>query len=73
MANKQYITAREIMDIWGIKETKAYSLIRAANNELKEKGCFVVAGKAPRMFILRKLGLDESALEQDEPAHLRQA
>lgn len=64
MANKQYITAREIMEIWGVKSTKAYSLIRAANNELMEKGCYVVAGKAPRRFVLRKLGLlDDGEVE----------
>lgn len=64
MANKKYITAREVMEIWDIKETKAYSIIRSANEELKAKGCFVVSGKAPRRFVLKKLGLDD--IEQGE-------
>ena len=64
MTNKKYITAREVMEIWDIKETKAYSIIRSANEELKEKGCFVVSGKAPRRFVLKKLGLDD--IEQGE-------
>lgn len=57
MANKQYITAQEVMKIWGVKSTKAYAIIRAANEELKANGCYIVAGKAPRRYVLRKLGL----------------
>ncbi len=59
MANKQYITACEIMEMWDVKATKAYAIIRAANEELKAKGCYIVAGKAPRRFVLKKLGLDD--------------
>ncbi len=70
MVNKQYITAYEVMEMWGIKATKAYAIIRAANNELKARGCIVVSGKAPRRFVMKKLGLDID-MEQDEPAHLR--
>lgn len=70
MENKQYITAREVMEIWGIKSTKAYAIIKAANNELKARGCYVVSGKAPRRFVLEKLGLDFDT-ENDELAHLQ--
>lgn len=70
MTNKQYITAHEVMELWGIKETKAYAIIKAANNELKARGCFVVSGKAPRRFVLKKMGLDLED-EEDEADHYR--
>lgn len=65
MAKKQYITAREVMELWNVKETKAYAIIRAVNDELKERGCIVVSGKAPRQYVLKKLGLDVK--EHDKP------
>ncbi|MBE6095347.1 MAG: hypothetical protein E7199_07770 [Schwartzia succinivorans] len=66
MAIKQYITAQEVMELWDIKATKAYAIIRAVNDELRANGCIIVAGKAPRRIVLRKLGLDETDVAETE-------
>lgn len=69
MTNKQYITAQEVMELWDIKATKAYAIIRAVNDELKANGCIIVAGKAPRRIVLRKLGLDDDETEKTASAN----
>ena len=57
MENKYYITAKDVMEIWGVKESTAYNLVRRANQDLKKLGCYVVAGKCPRDFFLKKMGV----------------
>ena len=52
------IGKQEVMEILGIQESKAYELIALANQELRDKGCYTIAGKTPRRFFLHKMGLD---------------
>ncbi|WP_317049058.1 transcriptional regulator [Clostridium neonatale] len=42
------------MEIMGIKQTKAYQIIRALNKELNDKGYITVAGKVPRKYFKEK-------------------
>ena len=44
---RQYITAREISEIMGTSQGQAYKFIRQMNQELKEQGFLIVAGKVP--------------------------
>lgn len=51
---KQYITAREISEALGVSSTKAYSIIRELNEELKSQGYLTIAGKVSRAYFNEK-------------------
>lgn len=44
---KQYLTAREVAEVCGVSDGKAYGLIREMNAELKAAGYLTVSGKVP--------------------------
>ena len=47
---RQFIGAKEVAEILGVSEGKAYAVIRGLNQELKEKGYITVQGKVSRVF-----------------------
>ncbi len=47
---KQMLGVEDVREILGVSNTKAYSLIRSMNDELKSAGYIVVAGKIPRAY-----------------------
>ena len=47
---RQFIGAKEVAEILGVSEGKAYSVIRDLNKELKERGYITVQGKVSRVF-----------------------
>lgn len=51
---KTYLEVKDVMEIMGIKQTKAYQIIRALNKELNDKGYITVAGKVPRKYFKEK-------------------
>ncbi len=51
---KQYLTATEVAETVGVSTTKAYSLIRDMNTELKAAGYITIAGKIPVGFFKKK-------------------
>lgn len=48
---KQFYGARDMMDLLGVSESKAYQIIRQLNDELSEKGFLTVRGKVPRAYM----------------------
>ena len=52
---RQFIGAKEVAEILGVSESKAYSVIRGLNKELKEKGFIVVSGKVSRVFFQERV------------------
>lgn len=42
-----FYTVQDVMNILGVKQSKAYREIRKLNNELKADGYITVAGKVP--------------------------
>ena len=48
--NKQYITASEICETLGVSASKAYSIIRELNTELKDRGYLTIPGKTSRAY-----------------------
>lgn len=52
--DKQYITAKEIAEMLGVSNSKAYSVIRELNAELKERGYLTIPGKVSRAFFSEK-------------------
>lgn len=47
---RQFIGAKEVAETLGVSESKAYSVIRGLNKELKEKGFITVQGRVSRVF-----------------------
>ena len=51
---KQYLTAREVAEVCGVSDGKAYGLIREMVIELKAAGYLTVSGKGPVAFFRKK-------------------
>jgi len=52
------ITSKELMELWGCGRTKAQSIIREVNQDIKDSGKRVMSNRrAPRTMVLEKLGL----------------
>ena len=52
--NKIYITAPEMAEMLDILLGHAYKIIRGLNNELKNDGYIVIAGKIPRDYFKKR-------------------
>lgn len=52
---RQFIGAKEVAEILGVSEGKAYGIIRELNKELKERGFITVTGKVSRIFFSERL------------------
>ncbi|MCI9616999.1 MAG: LysR family transcriptional regulator [Eubacterium sp.] len=59
MAENYFIFAGEICQILNVGETKAYSIIKELNEELKQKGFLVMRGRCPRKYFFERLGVSE--------------
>ncbi len=44
---KQFYTCKDVMDVMGVGESKAYKIIKCLNQELNTKGYITVSGKYP--------------------------
>lgn len=49
--NKQVYSAKDLQEILGVSESKAYQYIRIMNAELQEKGFLTVRGKIPAAYV----------------------
>ncbi|MCI9131194.1 helix-turn-helix domain-containing protein [Thomasclavelia cocleata] len=50
MEKKDYINAQELSKHLGISTSRAYRIIRQLNDELKEQGYLVIAGRVPTKY-----------------------
>lgn len=50
MEKKDYINAQDLANLLGISVSRAYRVIRQLNDELKEKGYLVIAGRVPAKY-----------------------
>lgn len=59
---KQVYTARDLQDILGVSESKAYQYIRVMNEELKKDGFLTVRGKVPCAYVQKRFfGMADNA------------
>lgn len=56
MKNNRFYNNKDLRELTGVSETKAYSLIREWNEELRAKGYTTLEGKVVRAYADRKLG-----------------
>ena len=47
---RQFIGAKEVAEIMGVSETKAYQIIRQLNADLSAQGYITISGKVSRVF-----------------------
>ncbi|NBK94373.1 DNA-binding protein [bacterium 1XD21-13] len=52
---KQILNAQDVASILEVSSSKAYSIIRQLNGELKERGFLTVPGKVSRVYFEEKL------------------
>lgn len=49
--SRQTYNAKELGEVLGCSESKAYQFIRIMNDELKKKGFLVLRGKVPAAYV----------------------
>ena len=55
MNEKNFLSAEDVATYMGISVSKAYTIIRQLNNELKKNGYITVAGKVNRIYFEKKI------------------
>lgn len=50
----EMVCVGEVMKRLGVKESKAYSIIRSLNKELKSNGYITVCGRVPRRYFEKR-------------------
>lgn len=60
---KSYLTCKEVMEITGVRESKAYQFINTVNKELTSKGFITVAGKVSKKAFFERYPVDEEVKE----------
>lgn len=51
---RQFIGAKEVAEIMGVSETKAYQIIRQLNTDLAAQGYITISGKVSRVYFEEK-------------------
>lgn len=59
-----YLTVNQVMKILGVSSSKAYAVMRALNDELKDKGYIVVAGRIPVKFFCEHYYADPEQIKE---------
>ena len=62
---RQVYGAKDLQELLGVSESKAYQYIRIMNEELQDKGFLIVRGKVPAAYVKERfffgVSTDESA------------
>ena len=54
-----YYTAVEVQELLGVSRGHAYKVVKKLNEELKQKGFIVIAGRIPKKYFAKKYyGMD---------------
>lgn len=54
VAEKQMLNAKDIQELLGVSQSKAYGLIKQMNQELAESDHIVIRGKVPCAYIEKR-------------------
>ena len=52
-----YLHVQDVMMLTGVKQAKAYKIIKQMNAELQEKGFITFSGRVPKNYFLKRTGL----------------
>ena len=63
--SRQTYNAKELGEVLGVSDSKAYQLIRKMNEELEHKGFLICRGRVPRAYVeTRFFGLKSEYLKE---------
>jgi hypothetical protein len=68
MKNKT-LGVNDVMNVLGVKQSRAYSIIKKLNTELKQQGYLIIHGRVPYDYLDQRLnlgGLNEQHIQRDE-------
>ena len=57
-----FINYEDIMDLLGVKKTKAYDIIATLNKELEQKGFMTQRGRVSATYFCQRFGIEYSQL-----------
>ena len=57
--DKQYLNAKDIVELLGVKRYRAYEMIKAGNKELAKQGKYTMSNVISKRFLLNWLGLQD--------------
>lgn len=64
MAEKMFMRVDEVAESLDVSKPYAYKLIRQLNEELKKRGCIVIAGRIDRKYFYEKFyGTHQSVMQ----------
>lgn len=55
MLNEMFFTAEDVAQIMKISVQTAYRIVHVLNEELKSKGCIIIAGRVSQKYFREKL------------------
>ncbi|MEC1645145.1 ICEBs1 excisionase [Bacillus subtilis] len=62
----EFLTAKDIQNILGVKQAKAYEIIRSLNKEMENDGYMVIQGKVNRAKFEERYCYKSRRQEQDD-------
>lgn len=54
-----FLNVNDVMKICNVSQGKAYNIIRALNDELKEKGHYIVSGRVSKSYLYERLNIKQ--------------
>ena len=57
MDEKDFLRAKDIMELMPVSRSTAYRLIKEIQTELKDQGLIVISGIVPRRYFLKRMGV----------------
>ena len=70
MSEKMFMRADEVAEVLDVSMPYAYKLIRRMNQELKEKGCLVIAGRVDRRYFYDSFYGNKGGEQRKEAANV---
>jgi len=60
MIEPSYYSVTDVMQLFGIKQSKAYAIIKMCNSELQKKGYITVSGRVPKRYLNERMYANET-------------
>lgn len=61
MGDNIFLRVDDVMKICNVSQGKAYNIIKALNDELKEKGHYTVCGRVSKSYLYERLNIKAQA------------
>ena len=61
IAEKAFLDATDVMELLGVKRSRAYSIIKSLNDEMTKAGKLTIRGKVNAKYLKKKLNIEDMA------------